>query len=123
MAKYRVQVMDEQERRHIVDTECATPEYETGFPHYRDSPRRLPVVRISIDVPIYRMVNIRTRTRQIKHVRNNQLDVDWFRVNQENNAAQQQQHELLLECPSWGAAYPSHPYMTCSSKRDKPRRF
>src|SRR5262245_4372980 len=102
MAIYRVQIMDEQQRRHVLDTECATPAYTPAFHHYRDSVQYLPAVRIPVDLPVYRMANIRTRTRQIDHVRKNQLEPDWFRVNQENNTAQQQQHELLLELSKTG---------------------
>lgn len=95
MAHFSVVVTDEQQRQHVIETECRASQDTTPFAHYRDATVRLPVIRVPIGLPIYRMANIRTRTRQKEFARANGRPPNWFAANQETTAAQKQQHEFL----------------------------
>jgi hypothetical protein len=112
MALYRIQVTDEQQRRHVIDAECDGAQYTSGFWHYRDTFHRLPTVRIPIGLPVYRMANIRTKTRQLDHIRRHGLQPGWFRANEQNVSAQQQQHEFLTELSKEGRGTTITPVFT-----------
>lgn len=97
MPSYRVQVEAEAQRRHNIQTACQSPLNRRAFHQYRDQSIDLPIVRLPVELPIYRMENIRTRTRQIRHLRQERLPQGWFVTNQENVEAQQVQHEFLAD--------------------------
>lgn len=64
----------------------------------------LPIVRVPIDLPVYRMANYRTQTAQLKYVRDNPgTPPDFFKTGEENVDAQRAQHSLLLEFAKKGS--------------------
>ena len=92
---YKIRVVPKHEREaHI--TRCAASSQEKAtFHEYQNSPQQLTVVRVPIELPIYRMANGRTRTDQLKYIRQHQSPAAFFANGQENQDAQQAQHELL----------------------------
>src|SRR6185312_10992781 len=71
------------------------PIERSAFHEYQNATQPLPVIRLGIDVPIYRMANGRTRTAQLQYVRSHKLPVHFFSAGQENQEAQQAQHDIL----------------------------
>lgn len=55
------------------------------------------VHRLPIDVPIYRLANMRTNVHQAKFVTDRGAPADFFRLGQENLTAQEAQHLFLFE--------------------------
>ncbi len=54
-------------------------------------------IKLPIDVPVYRMENCRTFSKQQAEVARNDFSKDFFEKGQESTAAQQVQHEILTE--------------------------
>jgi len=61
-------------------------------------------VRLDIDVPIYRIANIRTRIEQMKYVSDYNKPADFFKGTQENESVQQVQHDILVKFAKKGRA-------------------
>ncbi|MBT2289064.1 hypothetical protein J7E73_07935 [Paenibacillus albidus] len=66
------------------------------FPHYQNRVQPLPIVRLSIGLPIYRMANYRTRAEQLTYIREKNKPRDFFENGQENQSTQQKQHDILF---------------------------
>lgn len=63
---------------------------------YEGVPTQLKIVRLPLDVPVYRMENGRTQTKQLAFLSEKKdLPSDYFSAGQENNVAQQTQHRIL----------------------------
>jgi hypothetical protein len=58
--------------------------------------RKIKVYMVPIDLPIYRLKNIRTKSPQRTYIAKKGLKEDFFTVDQEDRAALKAQHELLL---------------------------
>lgn len=101
---YLVMVKPVSERQVSIKQACEAVKEFYDFYEYRNSKRKLPVVRLPIHTPIYRMENYRTRTAQLRYIRDNGQNPDFFSKGQENEAAQQVQHELLFEFAKRGRA-------------------
>lgn len=67
------------------------------FYEYQNHHWDLPIVRVPLALPIYRMSNYRTRTAQQSYARREGKPRDYFLAGEENEAAQQRQHEFLLK--------------------------
>lgn len=92
---YKVKITPKHEREEQIAKASENPIERSIFHEYQNSAQQLPVIRIAIDVPIYRMANGRTRTHQLKYIRQHVLAQDFFSKGQENQDAQQAQHDLL----------------------------
>lgn len=93
--KYKVKVTPKHERESIIATASTSPIEKTTFHEYQNSSQQLPVIRVAIELPLYRMANGRTRTEQLKYLRQHNLAPTFFSAGQENQEAQQAQHILL----------------------------
>lgn len=62
---------------------------------YEGQRTMLPVIRLPLDEPVYRMANARTQTEQLAYVAERKLPVDFFIAGQDNEEAQQAQHDIL----------------------------
>ena len=62
----------------------------------------LPVIELSIDVPLYRMENCRTFTRQQELIAKKGLEASYFLKGQELSTVQSEQHEILKELAKKG---------------------
>lgn len=69
---------------------------------FRNQKTELPVIRIDISVPIYRMENFRTFTDQTEYAVREGKPADFFRTGQENESVQQLQHEILAKLAKVG---------------------
>ena len=92
---YKVKVIPKHEREVRISSSCVTSTEKIPFYEYQNSTKQLPVVRLPIELPIYRMANGRTRTEQLKYIRQHSLDHSFFGSGQENEDAQQAQHDML----------------------------
>lgn len=101
---YKIKVTPKHERESRIALECQNPIELSAFHEYQNATQQLPVVRLPIELPIYRMANGRTRTDQLKYIRQHKLPVDFFRAGQENQDAQQAQHDLLDRFSKEGTA-------------------
>ena len=92
---YKIRVIPKHERETQIARACESPLERSTFHEYQNTAQQLPVVRLPVELPIYRMANGRTRTEQLKYVRQHSLPPEFFSAGQENQDAQQAQHELL----------------------------
>ena len=65
--------------------------------YFRGKMEDLPVIRMAIDTPVYRMNSGRTKVVQYHYVESNHRPKDFFENGEENVSAQQAQHEILLK--------------------------
>src|SRR5690348_12589074 len=65
------------------------------FYDFRGQTMALKVVRLPIDLPIYRMENFRTFTEQRSYIARESKPADFFLSGQENESVQQIQHDIL----------------------------
>ena len=72
------------------------------FYDFRGTKYELPVIRLGIDVPIYRMENFRTFTEQASLVARDGRAPDFFKSGQENESVQQKQHAILVDLAKQG---------------------
>ena len=90
---WRVTVKPEFQRRAEIQAALANPHERRRF-HQMSNPQDLPVVRIDISTPVYRMTNGRTKTKQLEAVAQHRLDLQYFLAGQEDLTVQQTQHEF-----------------------------
>ena len=62
---------------HIKDTIAASEKTHTLY-EYQNKPTDLPVIRVDITLPIYRMANYRTRTTQLKFIHDHEKSTQLF---------------------------------------------
>lgn len=96
-------VQDREDRKARIDKEKVSSKGTDRFP-YRGKYEEFPVVRLSIDLPIYRMENTRTAVKQLTFISENEKLVDYFKNGQENQSAQIAQHNILLEMAKYARA-------------------
>lgn len=92
---YKLRVTPKHEREAQIARCCSATADRAAFYEYQNAAQQLPVIRVPIELPIYRMANGRTRTEQLKYIRQHQCAATFFANGQENQDAQQAQHELL----------------------------
>jgi hypothetical protein len=102
MASYQVAVVDLAERRAEIDGKVAASTDRRPFYMLRNRVEQLPVIRASLRLPVYRMENYRTQTRQLARIRKDGLPPNFFSAGQEDVEAQQAQHEIVYELASHG---------------------
>ncbi len=108
---YRTHTHALQERRELIASGVKVSKEKHTLYEYQNKRHDLPVVRLSIDVPIYRLENYRTRTAQMKYVHEHQKQADYFKGTQENEEVQQAQHDLLVFFAKQGRAGSVSPIM------------
>ncbi|SDK39308.1 hypothetical protein [Bradyrhizobium ottawaense] len=93
---YKVTVKPPHEREQIIQAQLTSPLREvTSHDVFENTPTSLKVIRIPLNLPIYRMANGRTATQQLAYVSEKGLHADYFAKGEENEAVQQIQHEIL----------------------------
>lgn len=101
---YEIKTRLLQERRELIKNGCELSEEGCPFHEFQDTRHNLPIIRIGIDVLVYRMLNYRTRTAQLKYIYDNEKPKDFFAVGQENEEAQRVQHGILISYAKKGRA-------------------
>lgn len=100
--QYQVSILSPLEREALIKKAVQSSEKEEEFWDFRNELSNLPVIRISINVPIYRMENFRTFTDQQEFITLDKKSSTFFSKGQENESVQQKQHEILLELAKKG---------------------
>ena len=111
MSTYIVNVSMRHDRETLIAQGKAAPKDTYAIFEYQSQRTELPVVRLDIGIPIYRMANFRTRTAQIKHVHDRELASDFFSAGQENESAQRAQHVILAAFAARGRSSSVTPIM------------
>ena len=102
MAEYEVTVVDIAQRRNEIDGKVGGSNVERPFYQLRNRPYNLKVIQIDLRLPVYRMENYRTQTRQLAYIRREGLPENFFSAGQEDIEAQQAQHDMLSELAEEG---------------------
>jgi len=101
---YHITVIDRAEREARIQQSVETTTETSNFYDLRGDKTLLKVIRLPINLPIYRMENFRTFSDQAEYVAREHLVADHFRAGQENESTQQVQHELLTKLAAKGKA-------------------
>ncbi len=111
MVLYQVNIQKPHERETIIaDAVNASNETHKLY-EYQNKRNDLPIVRLDINLPIYRMSNFRTCTAQLKHIHEWEVREDFFSAGQENESAQDAQHRILVDFATRGRATSVVPIM------------
>lgn len=89
-------VIDKDDRVAIIDQEVKRP-VRTEQLNFRNRMTDLPVVRLEIGLPIYRIKNGRTSVEQQLHINKHKLDESYFEGSEENASVQAAQESILLK--------------------------
>lgn len=97
MAGYQVNVKPQHERKDLITALAAKPVCgeQPTYDVYEGQRTMLSVIRLPLDVPVYRMANARTQTEQLAHIADKKLSASFFQTGQDNEEAQQAQHGIL----------------------------
>lgn len=101
---YVVKLTAPAEREAIIEKALKNPVRAEAFYDFRSTKYDLPVIRIHVDLPVYRMENFRTYTDQHEYVAKEKKPADFFVAGQEVESVQQVQHELLVRLAKKGVA-------------------
>lgn len=93
---FKIQVPDRKDRKAQIDTEIKSSTQKERFT-YRNQSDLLPVVRLPIGLPIYRMKNFRTSVEQREYLRQANKNDNFFTNGEETASAQAAQHKILLQ--------------------------
>ena len=96
MSTYIVNVQMRRERETLIGQGMAATRDTYTIYEYQNQRTELPVVRLDIGLPLYRMANFRTRTAQITYIHEREVANDFFSSGQENESAQRAQHGILV---------------------------
>lgn len=99
---YEIDVKPQIERIELIQNRIENTTRKFTFYEYQNTRYELPLVRIPLALPIYRMANYRTKTRQQSYIKQYEKTNDFFKLGQENIDAQQAQHGLLVELAKKG---------------------
>ena len=82
----------DERKKFLKETETTGEKYSLTF---QEDYRSFPVFRVPIDLPLYRLNNIRTKALQEELIHTENLSSDFFSADPERNSVQTRQHELL----------------------------
>jgi ParB-like chromosome segregation protein Spo0J len=85
------------ERIAQIATEVSSTTLSHRFYEYRDDTSDLPVIRIPISTPVYRVANYRTNLLQLRWIREKGTDLSFFSKGEENESVQRIQHAFLWD--------------------------
>jgi hypothetical protein len=99
MAVFDVIVKPAHERKDMISGLSVKPVggEQPTFDVYEGQKVSLPVIKLPIHTPVYRMANARTQTEQLAYIAEHKLPADFFSTGQDNEEAQQAQHNILVK--------------------------
>lgn len=97
MSNFTVTVRPIAERESAIANEKLNSKRTQRFYEYRNNLEDLPVIRIPIELPIYRVANYRTSVTQLRWIRERGLSDDFFSSGEENESVQRVQHSFLWD--------------------------
>jgi hypothetical protein len=92
---YTVTLIDRANRQAQIELSVKGATKFEDFYEFRVSRISLPIVRVPIGLPIYRMENFRTFSEQAEHIALAKKPADMFSAGQESESIQQLQHSIL----------------------------
>ena len=94
---YQINVKPQHERKDLIVALAAKPVCgeQPTYDVYEGQRTMLPVIRLPLGEPVYRMANARTQTEQLAYIAEKKLTSDFFESGQDNEEAQQAQHTIL----------------------------
>ena len=95
---YTVKILPRADREAIIKKQLSSPQGEQDFYDFRSQKTKLKVIRVDVDLPVYRMENFRTYTDQQEQIAKEQLGADYFLKGQELQTVQQLQHSAGRHC-------------------------
>ncbi|HCT4484475.1 TPA: ParB/RepB/Spo0J family partition protein [Pseudomonas aeruginosa] len=101
---YIVKLTAPAERETLIEKALKKPTRSEAFYDFRSTKYDLPVTRVGIDLPVYRMENFRTYTDQHEYIAKEKVSTEFFSAGQEIESVQQVQHELLIRLARKGVA-------------------
>jgi hypothetical protein len=101
---YEIALTAPAEREALIAKALQAPLRTLPFHHFRAKLYELPIIRVPIDLPVYRMENFRTYTDQHEHLAKEGLPADYFLSGQEIESIQQVQHDILAKLSRRGVA-------------------
>jgi len=101
---YTVKVLPAHVREQQIAQLVKESDKKEAFHAYQNREVDLPIIWVPLDLPIYRMANYRTRIAQQSYIRRETKRPEFFNKGQENEAAQQEQHNILVKFAEQGRA-------------------
>jgi ElaB/YqjD/DUF883 family membrane-anchored ribosome-binding protein len=101
---YVVKLTAPAEREAIIDKARNSHIRLEAFYDFRSTKYDLPVIRVGIDLPVYRVENFRTYTDQHEYIAKEKKPINFFLSGQEVESVQQVQHALLFRLAKKGVA-------------------
>lgn len=101
---YVVKLTAPAERETIIEKARRSPSRFEAFYDFRSTKYDLPVIRVGIDLPVYRVENFRTYTDQHEYIAKEKKPANFFLSGQEVESVQQIQHALLFRLAKKGVA-------------------
>src|ERR1051326_2959535 len=102
---YQIKLIDRAEREERIKKAVDSSTKAEDFRFFRDQNTALPVVRLPLGLPVYRLENFRTFSDQAEYLsRGEGKQPDYFRTGQEKESVQQVQHEILAKLAAKGKA-------------------
>ncbi|MCA8021974.1 ParB/RepB/Spo0J family partition protein [Burkholderia metallica] len=92
------------ERETLIKKAVDCSDRKEAFYDFRSTKHDLPIIRVGIDLPVYRMENFRTYTDQHEYIAKEKKNANFFATGQEIESVQQIQHELLTKLAKKGVA-------------------
>ncbi|WP_156397253.1 ParB/RepB/Spo0J family partition protein [Sphingomonas sp. Root50] len=92
---FSVKVVPRADREAMIKKQLENPQGDEDFYDFRSQKSKLKVIRVDINLPVYRMENFRTYTDQKEYIAKEKLDADYFLKGQELQSVQQKQHDIL----------------------------
>lgn len=101
---YVVKLTAPAEREAIIEKARKSTSRFEAFYDFRSTQYDLPVIRVGIDLPVYRVENFRTYTDQHEYIAKEKKPSNFFLSGQEVESVQQVQHALLFRLAKKGVA-------------------
>ena len=101
---YSIKIVPRADRESLIKKQLGSPQGEQDFYDFRSQKMRLKVIRVNVNLPVYRMENFRTYTDQHEQIAKEKLGGDYFLKGQELQSIQQKQHEILKRLAEKGKA-------------------
>lgn len=100
---YDIEVMPQHERKDYIDSQLAsTTDIVTSHDVYEGTSTSLKLIRVPLNLPLYRMANGRTQADQASYTADKGLASDYFSSGEENDTVQQVQQRLLYRITNEG---------------------
>jgi filamentous hemagglutinin family protein len=97
MSKYEIKLTPRSEREAIIQKRLESATEMDKLWDFRGEETMLKVVKLQVDLPVYRMANCRTYSEQQDVIAKGNLDPEYFVKGQESSTVQSAQHAILAK--------------------------